>query len=270
VTHVAWIHDRLAFVCDPPTASQRRDSHAPEPIRVRPGSSLPFAVGSLDDLHSAIWWVSARNTGDVYVGFRTSGGTDGSEVVKVSLHQSGRWRIAFTDQAQEFMTNPGDRVVQRFEPPPDITPGVKHALTIIVPMACLHRNPEPPLGNKTVSWWTALANDEAIRFDLLQQRPGSLDNEIADSHRLGVVGHGEFHDGSRIIVTAGAMKTAADKQLIWERQASSILAAKGRRSPGAFRQSFGARSLDGLPVIMDLGDPRSPSLFRGYPFANRR
>jgi hypothetical protein len=53
-----------------------------------------FGVGSADGPRSAVWrlW-TGKGTSDVYVAARTLGGN-----LKVSLHESGVWRYAFTKE----------------------------------------------------------------------------------------------------------------------------------------------------------------------------
>jgi hypothetical protein len=56
--------------------------------------AIRLAVGDPDGPRSTVWRVWAnRRSSDVYVAARVLGG-----VAKVSLHQSGRWRFAFTTE----------------------------------------------------------------------------------------------------------------------------------------------------------------------------
>lgn len=77
-------------------------------------SPIRFAVGTPDGMSSNSWRVWVRGE-DVYVSCR-----DNFKELKVSLHASGVWRVAFTEQA--FSSNPdlfsanGDRLLQRYKP----------------------------------------------------------------------------------------------------------------------------------------------------------
>lgn len=77
-------------------------------------SPIRFAVGTPDGISSNSWRVWVRGE-DIYVSCR-----DNFKELKISLHASGVWRVAFTEQA--FSSNPdlfsvnGDRVLQRYNP----------------------------------------------------------------------------------------------------------------------------------------------------------
>ncbi len=63
------------------------------PITCRP---VRFAIGSREGLSSHSWRVWTTKTGDAYLKCR-----DSMSEMKVSLHTSGRWRLAFTREAIE-------------------------------------------------------------------------------------------------------------------------------------------------------------------------
>jgi hypothetical protein len=99
------------------------------------GLVLRFAVGHPDGPRSAVWrvWATPRSS-DVYVTARTLGG-----VAKVSLHESGRWRFAFTKEYSEdensLAPSEGDRVIGKWNRPPEVADGITPAFMVSVPSA---------------------------------------------------------------------------------------------------------------------------------------
>jgi hypothetical protein len=65
----------------------------------------------------------------VYIAARTLGG-----ILKVSLHESGVWRFAFTEEHWEGQAATGseDRVIERWNRPPPII-GITSAFMVVVP-----------------------------------------------------------------------------------------------------------------------------------------
>jgi hypothetical protein len=89
-----------------------------------------FGVGTTEGPRSAVWrlWVG-KGTSDVYIAARAHGGD-----YKVSLHESGVWRFAFTDVYRRRRSSSGaeDRVIERWNRPPPIE-GITPAFMIVVP-----------------------------------------------------------------------------------------------------------------------------------------
>jgi hypothetical protein len=95
-----------------------RQPKKPEPV-------LRFAAGSPTALQSSVWrlWVHGD---DVYLASRVL-----AKWIKVSLHASGIWRTAWTQQMQRPRT--GDRVVQRWQRPTEFRPGWVQGPSVAVP-----------------------------------------------------------------------------------------------------------------------------------------
>ena len=76
--------------------------------------------------------IPVRN--DVYVAPRSKGGE-----FKISLHQSGKWRLAFTEEYAEVMYGLGtwdaDRCIESFERPPQHATGFTRAVWLYFPDA---------------------------------------------------------------------------------------------------------------------------------------
>jgi hypothetical protein len=135
-----------------------------------------FAVGAADGPRSTVWriWTDKGNS-DVYIAARVLGG-----VVKVSLHQSGVWRIAFTEEYWEGSTAPevgeGDRLIERWTPPKPIQ-GITSAFMIAVPSAeiGMPRHPLPESAQKytkNVSWVQPAPEGFATHFIVMYIEPG--------------------------------------------------------------------------------------------------
>jgi hypothetical protein len=96
----------------------------------QPGT-IRWATGHPDGDRSLTWTVvGARNTDDVYVGARGLMGA-----AKLSLHQSGVWRFAFTAQGAEKvrLADEEDRLIERYEATSELAPGWVHAARIRTP-----------------------------------------------------------------------------------------------------------------------------------------
>src|SRR5450759_485989 len=76
------------------------------------GRTVRFAVGTPGGFSSNSWVVTTSQAGDIYVA-----GRDNFRESKISLHQSGRWRLAHTAQAAaerpDLLGPDEDRVVDR-------------------------------------------------------------------------------------------------------------------------------------------------------------
>ena len=105
-----------------------------------------FAVGEPDGPRSAVWrlWIHNHpDKSDIFVSPRNVAG-----VIKASLHQSGRWRFAFTSEyaKREFdhLEDPlGNRLVHQWTRPDVISPGVTLAFRVIArrqPFLCGNDN----------------------------------------------------------------------------------------------------------------------------------
>jgi hypothetical protein len=116
-----------------------------------------FAVGDPEGARSAVWrmWTS-RTKSDVYVSAWAL-----TSVLKVSLHESGNWRHAFTDTRGMVHVAPGqDRAMSRWERPPEFVSGVTRAFEIIIPASEVTKPPylewdqdfRPEYADKDIVW----------------------------------------------------------------------------------------------------------------------
>lgn len=116
------------------------------PLRKSP---FRFAAGHPDGASSNSWVVSVERKGDIYVACR-----DNFRDVKVSLHASGRWRFALTEQAiksrPELLPPGADRVWDRWAPPPDHDSRLVIAFQVVFPSRELYLRPENRTGWKPI------------------------------------------------------------------------------------------------------------------------
>lgn len=103
-------------------------------------SPLRFAIGTPDGVSSNSWRLWVQGT-DTYVSCR-----DNFREFKVSLHTSGVWRVAFTEEAVKrnpsLKTQEGDRVLHRQKP--DLTDKTKAIIgfQIVILNSGLYLKPE--------------------------------------------------------------------------------------------------------------------------------
>jgi hypothetical protein len=85
---------------------------------------LRFAAGSPANVRSSVWKLWTHRD-DAYLLTRASG-----QWLKVSLHASGDWRIAYT---RGTTLNDAQRVIHRWRRPAEMQPGWVKSLAIVVP-----------------------------------------------------------------------------------------------------------------------------------------
>lgn len=116
------------------------------PLPIRKGV-IRFAVGPPDGLTSNGWRVWATASGDVYLACR-----DNMKETKVSLHASGRWRMAFTSEAiarQPELLREGQRTWEVWDKPPERLPNTVIAFRLLFATSELAVRPDQ---RKTKEW----------------------------------------------------------------------------------------------------------------------
>lgn len=96
-------------------------------------NALRFAVGSPTEYRSAIWRMWAERD-DVYLAARVMGGW-----IKLSMHRSGIWRLAWTAQSGIRAQGSSDRVGERWQRPPEFRAGWIQGPAVIVPNTGIER-----------------------------------------------------------------------------------------------------------------------------------
>lgn len=130
--------------------------------------AIRFAVGTPDGARSSTWRVWASSDSSVFVSTRPIAGH-----LKVSLHSSGRWRIGFTDPAAAARIGapPRDRAFDKFTPPPDVVPGVRHGVTVVIPWLAVGLAPHHKPEEGKIAWLAPLADGHVHIVDLILTAP---------------------------------------------------------------------------------------------------
>jgi hypothetical protein len=129
-----------------------------------------FAVGQPDGPQSSVWrlWVDGN---DVYISQR-----DLTSVKKVSLHESGIWRYAWTAEfvakAPPFLAPGQDRATDKWDRTTlEFLPGVTRAFDILVPASEVtmpkHAEPAAVSGKKKIVWVPSPPEGCAMHFTVL-------------------------------------------------------------------------------------------------------
>ncbi len=228
----------------------------PQPLVDPPGAKLRFAVGDPAGMRSSTWTVLLGKSGDVFIGARSDMGE-----TKLSLHRSGRWRLAHT-AASDQRAPDGDRVLFRYDPPDELADGWRRGATVVVAHSCLQPNfPEPLKAKTLVSWWPSPGVGRGLRFDVLLREDDESTGGLTVNGAAGEVGRLQNPGGAGIwVVATDVPSTQKHEQFLDELrstlrvQASEPLAMM--QSPSAM--AWGWDHDDKAPVLYDLGDPRAP------------
>lgn len=208
-----------------------------------PGRGLRLAVGSLNS-RSSVWRATARRN-DVYI---TATGLGQS--MKLSLHKSGIWRLAFHSEQHaaqagaagtpEFNGDP--RLVDRWEQPEGAA-GWMHALTVWVPHGHLTPLPEAiedPY--RPVTWLPEPAEGEMVGLHFAVVRP---DEGAIDPGDMSVVAGFQLPDNRALIaLTSRRPIEAARARWLRDMAVIGLMVPQGNH-------------------IKDYGDPLRVGVFTG-------
>lgn len=129
-----------------------------------------WGVRGVDGRRSSVWrlWV---NGDDVYIADRDTAGD-----AKISLHQSGKWRFAFSEKAvaraDSLIPADADRAWHKWDRPPEVAPGWTRAVTIVMPTSELARGQKPKDPEKIV-WLDAPREGYSTHFNVVLSAPGA-------------------------------------------------------------------------------------------------
>ena len=219
----------------------------PEPQHRRPGGSIRWAAGTLDGPRSQSWSLFGSTTDDdVYLGPRPQTGA-----IKLSLHRSGRWRMAWTEKFAKSRgwSDDVDRVLTRWEPPDEVRPGWRHAVTMLVTPESVAYPPPRDSGLGKVAFFPPPNPDDALWFRILI---GQGSTELAVS---GAVEVGTLRLPSNgmvgVIVRPGPLEPATVAKVAGIRaQMLAAVTAAGARRNTAF--AWG-RMADDAVLLIDPG-----------------
>jgi hypothetical protein len=134
---------------------------------------LRFAVGSPKGPRSSIWrlWTAKSPKFDVYLAARHIAG-----LLKASLHESEEWRVSFTYEYASKLKRNGDwtkntRDIDKWQRPPEISPGVTLAFRIILPASELRIMPFSEEKNKPIMWVNPPPNGCTTEFAVIFTKP---------------------------------------------------------------------------------------------------
>lgn len=169
-----------------------------------------FAVGGPNEPRSFVWRIwTGKGTSDVYVAIRALGG-----VLKVSLHESGVWRYAFTKEFSEARgKKDADRVIERWVRPQPLYGGVTSAFEIVMPSAelALPRQPLPESARKhlkKVTWLRPAPEGHAKHIIVMYTEPG----EPVPETDVEILANFPLPDGRTVSVTVFEFPVSADNQ----------------------------------------------------------
>lgn len=227
------------------------DDPFPAPQQRPPGGVIRWAVGSPDGPRSQSWSLfGSASDDDVYIGPRWDGG-----VIKLSLHRSGRWRMAWDDRYADSLglSEGDDRVLARWEPPEDIRPGWRHAVTVLVTRESMAQHDAPERRPGKVAFFPPPNEDGALWFRVLLGRAGS---ELTIRGAVEVGGLVLPGGGAVAVVVRPGPLTPATAAMVTDLRShmvAALTAAGARRNTGF---AWG-RMDDGAVVLIDPG-PTEP------------
>lgn len=135
---------------------------------MRKPKTVRFATGSPAAPFSGVWRLVAKND-DVFIG--TSKAAMG--VLKISLHKSGVWVLAATEQSGATFEQ-GNRRAKQWKRPLQHARGITRGPSILVPHTSLGSRPIPPEeGKKKILWVPAPAAQEMVEFSVYFVEAGS-------------------------------------------------------------------------------------------------
>ena len=135
-------------------------------------NAIKFAIGGQDNIQSWIWrmWV-ARD--DVYLGAKNA-----FKVFKVSLHESGIWRIAFTSDLNRE-DNQSDRAIVKWNKPGEFTLGWTPSIGILISSIDAKRPfKKIPVIDPAIEWFPPPEKNNKLVFKVLFSKPGFSEEDL--------------------------------------------------------------------------------------------
>lgn len=221
---------------------------------MKPGSTLRFRVEDPQrGVESSTWsLVGAKKKGDLYFG-----GREIMAELKLSLHESGITRMAWTSAAATGRLEPGaDRLLSRWTDVEDLGNGWSLVLLLTIPDSSLSQilPPLPEQPPKATVTLPAAGPGRTVQVRVLLGTPDSEGLQL-NGEKL-EVGRMVLGDGSKVWVTAWYHETTAEAeaQLVDVRARFMADGAGDRPVPRAW--AWGHDNDSGIPIMLDAGDPR--------------
>ncbi|MFE4265417.1 hypothetical protein [Streptomyces sp. NPDC056883] len=160
---------------------------------------IRFRAVSNDGRCSTAWriWAAAEEKSDVYLLSGPSGG-----IAKVSLHESGIWRIAYSNPtvAERYLEPGEDRLFDSFPIPlAEVAPGWTEAFTVVLPDSELLGYGPPKKKSPTVDL-PSPGKDQAVCVTVLLGKPGSTPYQLTQNQTE--VGSFTLPDGRNVHVVS--------------------------------------------------------------------
>lgn len=231
-------------------APQYRTLNSPSDtvILSKPGK-IRWASGSPDGPRSSTWEVvGATNSDDVYLGSRPLMGA-----MKLSLHKSDVWRLAFTKPVADKYLPPGtDSLIARYTPTAPLAPGWHYAARVMTPSTTFGPayNESRPRDRGPILFVESPLHERVhVEYHVLLGDSGA---PVATMQRSKTVGRMRLSSGKQILIAA----------TLWEmtEKIARFIGSARALGPGL----IGARGIaagdgDGVPFFVDIGDWRGAS-----------
>ncbi len=232
-----------------------------------------FAVGDPAGAQSSVWrlWTSGKHS-DVYLAARTV-----AQDLKISLHESGNWRHAFTSEhlsgPSPFISPDQDRAVSKWQRPPEMAPGVTRAFQILVPGSEVTvpkqlTGGNPPGSQKATVWVPSAPSGSITYFTVLftSQATTAATSSWPGRRSMGtgLVSRIGLPNGETVWVVTHEERMSESQRATLARRRVDIsrLAHVWGFSPGETRALFFGRE-DGTAFYMEVSD-------KGIPLASER
>lgn len=209
-----------------------------------PGA-IRFATGDPNGLRSLTWTVvGSRNSDDVYVGARGLMGA-----AKLSLHQSGKWRFAFTKEGVEKVGLPqgDDRVIERYDATTELAPGWIHAARIRTPSTTFSTriSERRPKDRQPILFYRAPDLPLHLEYHVVLGDHTAADAEVPVTEAI-TVGRMTLASGTRVLIIAS----------FWQMDSESLdiinLAETNAAAGAPGNTGFASGNADGVALFLDL------------------
>lgn len=151
----------------------------------RSKQSIRFGITDGSGKRASTWkcWTPVGvGRSDVYLTCRSIG-----FALKVSLHQTGEWHIAYSEEffaenPDALADRPQGRFIDKWTRPSGIAPGVTLALRIITPYSAV----SIPIAslNRTIAWITVPPPSQAVEIDIFITSPHALVSSWPGKNRM--------------------------------------------------------------------------------------
>jgi hypothetical protein len=227
-----------------------------------PEQTVRFAVGVPAGPHSTVFraWVP-NGKSDLYLAARPIAHT-----LKVSLHESGRWRMAYTSEFASgdspLLREPGDRQATVWDRPEEFEPGWTNAFAIIVPSSQLGPAPDSKPMAGAIQWHPDPGPDMETRFYVLFAAPGVTPPSEwpgKESMKTVLVARFDLANGETVWIIAQDLPSEPGNERYLEAMRPEIVRQAGDRAvqppEGVIRGYLFGNDARGLRFYVDLYIP---------------